>query len=86
MGNRYADHVTPLYPQKLALTSPTGSGRSVGIVRSRTKATEFSFLLLIQTAINSTVFGLEAGLTFKRRIKSHLPFAGIIRSSPYSPR
>ena len=23
-------------------------------------------------------------LTFKRRIKSHLPFAGIIRSSPYS--
>ena len=24
--------------------------------------------------------------TFKRRIKSHLPFASIIRSSPYSPR
>jgi hypothetical protein len=34
--------VTPLYPQKLALTSPTGGGRSVGIVRSRNKATEFS--------------------------------------------
>jgi len=33
--------VTPLYPQKLALTSPTGGGGSVGIVRSRTKATEF---------------------------------------------
>ena len=30
-------------------------------------------------------FGGET-LTFKRRIKSHLPFAGIIRSSPYSPR
>jgi len=29
----------------LALTSPTGGGRSVGIVRSRTKATEFSFSL-----------------------------------------
>jgi len=27
----------------LALTSPTGGGRSVGIVRVRTKATEFSF-------------------------------------------
>jgi hypothetical protein len=27
----------------LALTSPTGGGRSVGIVRSRTKAMEFSF-------------------------------------------
>jgi hypothetical protein len=32
-----------LYPQTLALTSPTGGGRSVGIVRSRTQATEFSF-------------------------------------------
>jgi hypothetical protein len=30
-----------LYPQKLALTSPTSGSRSVGIVRSRTKATEF---------------------------------------------
>jgi hypothetical protein len=29
-----------LYPQKLALTSPTSGGRSVGIVRLRTKATE----------------------------------------------
>ena len=28
-----------------ALTSPTGGGRSVGRVRSRTKATEFSFLV-----------------------------------------
>ena len=43
VGSRCADHVTPLYPQKLALTSPTGGGRSVGIVRVRTKATEFSF-------------------------------------------
>ena len=42
VGIRCADHVTPLYPQKLALTSPIGGGRSVGIVRSRTKATEFS--------------------------------------------
>ena len=39
-GDRCADHVTPLYPQNLALISPTGGGRSVGIVRSRTKATE----------------------------------------------
>ena len=43
---RCADHVTPLYPQKLALTSPTGGGRSVGIVRSRTKATEFSLVIM----------------------------------------
>ena len=43
VGTRCADYVTPLYTQKLALTSPTGGGRSVGIVRVRTKATEFSF-------------------------------------------
>ena len=43
MGTRCADHVTPLYPQKLALTSPTGGG----IVCSRTKATEFSFSLVL---------------------------------------
>jgi hypothetical protein len=30
-----------LYPQMLAVTSPTSGGRSVGIVRSRTEATEF---------------------------------------------
>jgi hypothetical protein len=29
-----------LYLQKLALTSPTNGGRSVGVVRLRTKATE----------------------------------------------
>ena len=44
VGTHCADHVTPLNPQKLALISPTGGGRSVGIVRSRTKATEFSLV------------------------------------------
>jgi len=38
VGTRCANHVTPLYPQKLAPTSPTGGGRSVGMVRSRTKS------------------------------------------------
>ena len=46
VGILCADHVTTLYPQKLALTSPTGGGRSVGIVRSRTKVTEFSLVCL----------------------------------------
>jgi hypothetical protein len=41
MGMRCTDHVTPLYPQTLALTSPTSGGCSVGIVCSRTQATEF---------------------------------------------
>ena len=70
MGIRCADHMTPLYPQKLALTSPTRGGRFVGIVRSRTKATEFSLVLVtgqeacdmshlhIRTFVINTVFGL----------------------------
>jgi hypothetical protein len=33
-----------LYPQTLALTSLTSGGRSVGIVRSQTQATEFSLI------------------------------------------
>jgi hypothetical protein len=33
-----------LYLQYLALTSRTSGGRSIGIVRSRTQAMEFSFL------------------------------------------
>jgi hypothetical protein len=31
-----------LYPRKLALNSPTNGGRSVGIIRSRIEATEFT--------------------------------------------
>jgi hypothetical protein len=34
-----------VYSQKLALPSPTRGGRSVGIVRSRTRATEFSLYM-----------------------------------------
>jgi hypothetical protein len=33
------------YPLKLAITSPTSGGRSVGIVRSRTQTMEFSLVL-----------------------------------------
>jgi hypothetical protein len=36
-----------LYPQKLALTSPTSGGRSVGRVRSQAQATGFSFNLYV---------------------------------------
>jgi hypothetical protein len=36
-----------LYPQKLELTSPTSGGRSVGIIRSRTQAMEFSLICII---------------------------------------
>jgi hypothetical protein len=36
-----------LDPQNLALTLPTCGGRTVGILRLRTEATEFSFLVYI---------------------------------------
>jgi hypothetical protein len=37
VGIRHADHVAPSIRKKLALTSPTSGGRSVGIVRSQTQ-------------------------------------------------
>jgi hypothetical protein len=39
-----------LYPQKLAITSPTSGGRSVGIVRSLTQTMEFSFFYYLVTS------------------------------------
>jgi hypothetical protein len=54
LESREYDHRDPsfwqrdtLYPQKLALSSLTSGGRSVGIFRFRTQATEFSFLALL---------------------------------------
>jgi hypothetical protein len=46
-GILLTDYTTPLYPQKVALTSPKSCGRSVGIVRSRTKATEFILFITV---------------------------------------
>jgi hypothetical protein len=49
-GNPYRCPRGTLYPHKLALTSPTSGDRSIGIIRSRTKATVFS--LFRMTEIN----------------------------------
>jgi hypothetical protein len=35
VGSRCSGHAIPLYPQKLALTSPTSGGRSGAIIRLR---------------------------------------------------
>jgi hypothetical protein len=40
---RRADYATPLGLQNLAITRPTSGSRTVGIVRSRTKATELCY-------------------------------------------
>jgi hypothetical protein len=44
-----------LYQQKLALTLPTSGGRSVGIVRSRTKATELLVIIIVVIIISSSI-------------------------------
>jgi hypothetical protein len=45
-----------LYPQKLAVTSPTSACRSVSIVRLRTQATEFRFSCKnVSTVVTSLV-------------------------------
>jgi hypothetical protein len=46
-GIHCADYATPLYPQQLALTSPTSGDRSVGIVHSLTQATEYVLIIII---------------------------------------
>jgi hypothetical protein len=45
-----------LYPQTLALTLTTSGGLSVGIVRSRSQATEFS---LVQFYVNYELLGTD---------------------------
>jgi hypothetical protein len=54
LGNREHGRRDPLRwqrgtlnPQKLALTSPTSGGHSVGIVRSRTETVEFIFIFVL---------------------------------------
>jgi len=71
VGTRCADHVTPLYPQKLALTSPTGGGSSVGIVRVRTKATEFSLVVPYKATHYTSVakFHFVGSLLHKRETR-----------------
>jgi hypothetical protein len=50
-GNLLRWPLNTLYLQKLAPTSPTSGGRLFGIVRSRTKATEFSFSLVFRAIL-----------------------------------
>jgi hypothetical protein len=51
MGICRADYATSLYQQKLALTSPTSGGRWVGMVRSRTKATQLYVVISVIISI-----------------------------------
>jgi hypothetical protein len=66
------------YPQKLALTSPTCGSRSVGIVRMRTKTTEFSFYVLhiITNVSFCTIYRSSVNPRFAKQI---IPISLILR-------
>jgi hypothetical protein len=88
-GRRDPLRATPLYPQKLALTSPTSGGR--GIVRSRTNATElvsYVFTLCCMLEKRET----KKTCTGTRTNESIIPFYSylfkcntLINSSPHLP-
>jgi hypothetical protein len=67
-----------LYPQQLVPTSPTNGGSSVGIVRSRTRATEFSCFYSIFWRIHVCVWETSqdscAPYTANSKIYSTSPF------------
>jgi hypothetical protein len=72
-GRRRSAALTMRHPsvrKKLALTSPTSGGRSVGIVRSRTKATELITIMFLMFRVRKIVgrnLELKLDNTNKRR-------------------
>jgi hypothetical protein len=66
-----------IYSQKLALTSPTSGGRSVGIVRSRTHATKFFFFVywLVKNTITILTETLLTNIIFWH---DNIPKHGVI--------
>jgi hypothetical protein len=59
-GRRGSAALTMWHPQKLALTSPTSGGRSVGTVRSQTQATESSLVFFFSFTFANSAKGLPA--------------------------
>jgi hypothetical protein len=62
-----------VYPQRLALTSPTSGGRTVGIVRWRTQTAEFlsllSFVLILREKDRQSIWeqGAEENIWTEER-------------------
>jgi hypothetical protein len=68
-----------LYPQTLALTSPICGGWSVGIVRSRTQATKFSFSF----GVSSVILPRISINVFFNRVRTFWPVCHIPGSNCY---
>jgi hypothetical protein len=73
-GNPLCWPCDTLYPQKLAPTSPTSGGLSVGIVRSRTRPRNLFFCLYIYIYIYMSTFKVSWRLVraFKQFCRLHL--------------
>jgi hypothetical protein len=69
-----------LLPQRLALTSPTSSGRSVGIVRLRITPTEFNFLVMLYFWAH---FKGPYFWSWMFRFTGHIPTMNILVSTEY---
>jgi hypothetical protein len=83
LGIHHADHVASLYPQKLALTSPTSGGHSVGIVRSWTQATEFvCFVCCGLSALGESDGRLSVFPKPPKHLTSYTPIRIITRPAP----
>jgi hypothetical protein len=63
-----------LYPQKLAISSPTSGGRSVGIVRLQTQTMEFNYINIFTTWNDIW----EAGATFEQLLSIWEPIRYIL--------
>jgi hypothetical protein len=70
------------HPQRLALTSPTSCGRSIGIVRSRTKATAFFALFCLY--VHSSYRPLWS-YKLRQRILYYIRVRKFIILKPYFP-
>jgi hypothetical protein len=57
-----------LYPQRLALSSPTRGGRSVGIVRSRTRTPEFVLFIVACALVTVDEHGIPNTRTSSERV------------------
>ena len=77
----FIDVKCSVYQAELSLSSVQFASGSGVLSQDRRATVVIPELLTVIFPVHTPLF-----LTLRRRIKSHLLFAGIIRSSPFSPR
>jgi len=73
--------------QWMSLSSALPTAALVTTVTGLTRCLSQSLLVTLIFSTGPNMFvSIGVSKRFKRKVKSHLQFAGVIRSSPYSPR